>query len=147
GSLVERVANTGGRPLGLELWGERIVVADAHLGLLALDPATGSLESLVVEVEDVPMVFCNNAAVATNGDIWFSDSSTEYPIERWKADLVENTRSGRLLCRRAHGSVEIHLTGLDFANGVALAADESFVAVAETGARTVRRLWLTGERS
>jgi hypothetical protein len=43
--------------------------------------------------------------------------------------------------------VEKHLDGLAFANGVALAADESYVAVAETGARTVVRLWLTGERA
>ena len=36
------------------------------------------------------------------------------------------------------------MDGLAFANGVALAADESFVAVAETAARTVVRRWLTG---
>jgi sugar lactone lactonase YvrE len=36
------------------------------------------------------------------------------------------------------------LTGLAFANGVALASDESFVCVAETGARCVRRHHLTG---
>ena len=90
------------------------------------------------------MVFCNNAAVAANGDIWFSDSSTVHPIERWKADLVENTETGRLLRRRADGTVEVHVDGLAFANGVALAADESYVCVAETGRRTVVRLWLTG---
>ena len=39
------------------------------------------------------------------------------------------------------------LDGLAFANGVALAADESYVAVAETGARTVVRHWLTGPRA
>ena len=38
------------------------------------------------------------------------------------------------------------LDGLRFANGVALAADESYVAVAETGGRTVVRHWLTGPR-
>ena len=39
------------------------------------------------------------------------------------------------------------LDGLRFANGVALAADESYVAVAETGGRTVVRRWLTGPRA
>ena len=82
-----------------------------------------------------------------NGDIWFSDSSTVYPIEQWKADFVEHTETGRLLCRRADGTVEVHLDGLAFANGVALAADESFVCVAESVRRTVVRLWLTGERA
>lgn len=145
---VESVGWTGGRPLGLELYGEgRLLVADAHAGLLAMDTATGQIEHLVSEVEGRPMVFCNNAAVARDGDIWFSDSSTVHPIERWKADFVEHTETGRLLCRRADGRVEVHLEGLAFANGVALASDESFVCVAETGRRTVVRLWLTGERA
>jgi sugar lactone lactonase YvrE len=145
---VHWVANTGGRPLGLELLGDdRLLVADAHAGLLAMDLATGALEPLVTEVDGRRMIFCNNAAVAGNGDIWFSDSSRVYPIERWKADFVEDTRTGRLLCRRADGTVEVHLDGLRFANGVALAPDESFVCVAESVARTVVRLWLTGPRA
>ena len=145
---VTRVAGTGGRPLGLELYGEdRLLVADAHLGLLAVSTTTGAVERLVTEVEGRAMVFCNNAAVARDGNVWFSDSSTQHPVERWKADFVEDTRTGRLLCRRADGTVEVHLDGLAFANGVALAADESDVYVAETAARTVVRLGLTGERA
>lgn len=147
GSVV-RVGHTGGRPLGIELYGEdRLLIADAHVGLLSMSTVTGVVERLVTEVDGRPMVFCNNAAVASNGDIWFSDSSTVYSIDRWKADFVENTRTGRLLCRRVDGSVEVHLDGLAFANGVALAADESFVCVAETAARTVVRLWLTGDET
>jgi sugar lactone lactonase YvrE len=146
GGYVERVADTGGRPLGLELYGDRVLVADAHRGLLVVD-TDGGIEPLLDSVGGRRMVFCNNAAVAANGDIWFSDSSTVHPIERWRNDFVENTCTGRLLCRRADGNVEVHLDGLAFANGVALAADESWVAVAETGARTVVRLWLTGERA
>ena len=148
GSRVDVVGHTGGRPLGLELLPDgRLLVADAHLGLLAMDIATGAVERLVDMVNGRRMLFCNNSAVAANGDIWFSDSSTRYGIERWKDDIVQDTRTGRLLCRRADGSVEKHLDGLAFANGVALAADESFVAVAETAARTVVRLWLRGERA
>lgn len=147
GSVV-RVGNTGGRPLGLELYGEdRLLVADARQGLLAMSTATGVIERLVTEVEGRRMVFCNNAAVTAGGDIWFSDSSTVYPIERWKSDFVEHTETGRLLCRRADGTVEVHVDGLAFANGVALATDESFVCVAESGRRTVVRRWLTGERA
>jgi sugar lactone lactonase YvrE len=112
-----------------------------------METATGAVERLVDTVNGRRMVFCNNAAVAANGDIWFSDSSTRYGIDRWKDDFVQDTRTGRLLCRRADGSVEKHLDGLAFANGVALARDESFVAVAETAARTVVRLWLTGDRA
>jgi sugar lactone lactonase YvrE len=145
GSRFERVADTGGRPLGLELLPDgRVLVCDTRAGLLAVD-VKGEVETLLREVDGVPMKFCNNAAVAANGDIWFSDSSTVYGIEDWKADFVENPRTGRLLCRRADGTVEVHRDGLAFANGVALAPDESFVCVAESVGRTVVRLWLSGE--
>ena len=145
---AERVGRTVGRPLGLELLGDgRLLVCDAHQGLLALDPETGGLEVLVTSVSGERLRFCNNAAVARDGTIYFSDSSRFHPVERWKSDFLENTRSGRLLCRRPDGSVEVLLDGLAFANGVALAADESFVAVAETAARTVVRYWFDGPRA
>jgi sugar lactone lactonase YvrE len=145
GRTVDLVGRTGGRPLGLELLPDgRLLVCDAHAGLLALDPGTGAVETLVTEVGSRRMVFCNNAAVQSNGDVWFSDSSRSYGIDRWKADLVEDTRSGRLLLRHRDGTVEVVIDGLRFANGVALAADESFVAVAETAGRRVVRRWLTG---
>ncbi|HEX2893381.1 MAG TPA: SMP-30/gluconolactonase/LRE family protein, partial [Marmoricola sp.] len=148
GNRVDLVGRTGGRPLGLELLPDgRLLVADARQGLLAMETATGKVERLVDTVNGRRMVFCNNAAVASNGDIWFSDSSAHYGIDQWKDDFVQDTRTGRLLCRRADGTTEQHLDGLAFANGVALSADESFVAVAETGARTVVRLWLSGERA
>ncbi|HEY5420416.1 MAG TPA: PQQ-binding-like beta-propeller repeat protein, partial [Marmoricola sp.] len=39
GSRIDRVGQTGGRPLGLELLPDgRLLVADADRGLLALDP-------------------------------------------------------------------------------------------------------------
>lgn len=142
------VGETGGRPLGLEILDdERLLVADAHHGLLAMEVASGEVETLVSEIGNVPMAFCNNAAVAADGGIWFSDSSTRYGIEHWKNDFVQHTRTGRLLHRSPSGAVEVVLDGLAFANGVALAADESFVVVAETGARTLVRHWLTGPRA
>ncbi|NYG55707.1 SMP-30/gluconolactonase/LRE family protein [Nocardioides perillae] len=148
GRTSTRVAETGGRPLGIEeLPDGRLLVCDAHRGLLAVDPDGGAVEVLVAEVDGRAMRFCNNAAVASDGGVWFSDSSREHSIEDWKADLVQLGRTGRLLHRAADGTVTTHLDGLAFANGVALAADESWVVVAETSARTLVRLWLTGERA
>ena len=148
GAHLERVGFTGGRPLGLELLPDgRLLVCDAHRGLLAMDPAAGSVEELTQLVHGRRMVFCNNAAVAVDGTVFFTDSSRIYSIDRWKADVVENTSSGRLLRRDPDGSVSVVIDGLRFANGVALAADESYVAVAETAGRTVVRRWLTGDRA
>jgi sugar lactone lactonase YvrE len=65
------VTATGGRPLGLEnLPDGRILVCDAHRGLLALDPATGELETLLTEVDGDRLLFTNNAALAPAGSPW-----------------------------------------------------------------------------
>jgi hypothetical protein len=85
--------------------------------------------------------------VASDGTVWFSDSSTRFGVERWKDDFVQNTRTGRLLRLTTDGTVEVVLDGLAFANGVALSSAEDFVCVAESGARTVVRRWLTGNRA
>lgn len=147
GSRLRRVGDTGGRPLGLEFLGDgRILVCDARRGLLALHE-DGSLEELVRSVDGVPMRFCNNAAVGADGTIWFSDSSQHYGIDQWKDDLVQDTRTGRLLRRDPDGTVSVVLDALAFANGVALSAGEDFVAVAETAARSVVRHWLAGPRA
>ena len=144
---VRTVGNTGGRPLGLEWLSDgRILVCDAHEGLLALDRESGEVETLVREVAGKPMRFCNNAAVHSDGRVFFSDSSRHYSVEQWKRDMVEDTHSGRLLQRDRDGTVTVLVDGLRFANGVALSVDESYVAVAETTGRTVLRRWLTGPR-
>ncbi|HTW14708.1 MAG TPA: SMP-30/gluconolactonase/LRE family protein [Nocardioides sp.] len=148
GSHIDRVAHTGGRPLGLELDpAGRLLVCDAHRGLLRVDTASGAVEAVTDSVRGTRMVFCNNAAVAADGTVWFSDSSTKFGIERWKDDFVQNTRTGRLLRLVPGGEPEVVIDELAFANGVALSRDEDFVCVAETGARTVVRRWLTGDRA
>lgn len=148
GARVDLVGQTGGRPLGIEFAADgRLLVCDARRGLLWVDPATGGVELITAEVEGRAMVFCNNAAIAEDGTIWWSDSSTRFGIERWKDDFVQNTRTGRLLRRDPDGTVSVVLDGLAFANGVALSAEGDFVAVAETGARTVVRHWVSGPRA
>jgi len=145
GGLVEQVADTGGRPLGIEFLPDgRLLVCDARRGVLTVDPATGTLDVVLDAVDGRPMRFCNNAAVAADGTVYLSDSSLVHPIEEWKAEIVEVTRTGRLLRCAPDGAVEVLVEGLAFANGVALAADESFVVVAETAARTLVRYWLAG---
>jgi sugar lactone lactonase YvrE len=148
GAKVDRVAETAGRPLGLEIdLDGRLLVCDAHRGLLRVDTRSGGVELVADSVDGVRMIFCNNAAIASDGTVWFSDSSTTYGIESWKSDIVQDSRTGRLLRMDVDGTITAVLDGLAFANGVALAKDESYVAVAETGARTVVRHWLTGPKA
>jgi sugar lactone lactonase YvrE len=148
GDRVDTLADTGGRPLGLELMPDGMVlVCDAHRGLLRLDPVSGRVEVLADRAGGSALRFCNNAAVAADGTVYFTDSSRRFGIQHWKADLLEHSGTGRLLRRSPEGQVEVLVEGLQFANGVALAADGSFVVVAETGAYRLRRLWLTGPRT
>jgi sugar lactone lactonase YvrE len=145
---VRVVADTGGRPLGVELDpGGDLVVCDAYRGLLRIDPKRGTVTVLADRVGDEPMLLCDNAAVASDGSVYFSDSSRRFTLEHWRADLMEHSGTGRLLRWSPSGQVEVLASDLQFANGVALAADESFVAVAETGAYRVSRLWLSGPRA
>lgn len=145
------VADTGGRPLGIEVDGDgELVVCDAERGLLRVHPDSGRVETLLAAgtpVGGAPLRLCNNAALATDGTVYFTDSSQRFALEHWKADLIEHSGTGRLLCRRPDGRTEVVLTGLHFANGVALSPDESYVVVAETGAYRLTRRWLTGTRA
>jgi sugar lactone lactonase YvrE len=145
GRKVDRVAHTGGRPLGIEFAPDgRLLVCDTTRGLLWVDPGTGHVDVITGDVAGLAMKFCNNGAIASDGTLWWSDSSTRFGIEEWKHDFVLNTRTGRLLRRTPDGVVSTVLDGLAFANGVALSAAEDFVCVAETAARTVVRHWISG---
>jgi sugar lactone lactonase YvrE len=145
---VETVARTPGRPLGLELLGtDELLVCASDVGLLAVSLADGSVRTLTDRVEGRRLGACNNAAVADDGTVYFTDSSTRFPVPRWRDDLVQRSRSGRLFRRDPSGAVSELLGGLEFANGVALAADGSYVAVAETATCRLRRVWLTGPRA
>ena len=139
GRAVEVLADTGGRPLGVEwLPDGALLVCDANLGLLRV--LDGAVEVLASEVDGVPMRFCNNAAVASDGTVYFTDSSRRFRIDHWKADLLEHSATGRLLRRGLGAEVTVLLDGLSFANGVALAPDGSSVVVAESGAYRLTRV-------
>ncbi|MFI5592625.1 SMP-30/gluconolactonase/LRE family protein [Amycolatopsis sp. NPDC051758] len=147
GGRIDVVADTGGRPLGLELYGDNeLLICDARAGLLVVPLSGGEVSTLATSALGLDFVFCNNAAVALDGTIYFTDSSRRFGIDNWRDDLIEQTAGGRLLRRNPDGSIDLLLDGLQFANGVALAPDESFVAVAETGACQVSRVWLRGSR-
>ncbi|MFE0024658.1 SMP-30/gluconolactonase/LRE family protein [Amycolatopsis sp. NPDC059021] len=148
GRRIDVLADTGGRPLGIEFFGEdELLICDAHAGLLTVPLGGGDVTTLATSAVGLDFVFCNNAAVAADGTVYFTDSSRRFGIERWRDDLIEQTGGGRLLRRTPDGKIDQLADGFQFANGVALPPDESFVAVAETGAFRVSRVWLHGSRA
>lgn len=145
---VRTVADTGGRPLGLEwLPDGRLLVCDALRGLLAVDLGTGRSEVLVHEVNGSPMRFCNNAAVAPDGTVYFTDSSQRFGLEHYRADLLEHSSTGQLLRRAPTGEIDVLLDGLQFANGVALDPSGDWLAVAESAGYRLLQVWLRGDRA
>jgi sugar lactone lactonase YvrE len=144
---VKTLADTQGRPLGIEIDPDGdLVVCDARRGLLHVSASTGLVRVLADRVDGVPMLFCNNAAVAGDGTVYFSDSSTRLGVDHYRGELMAHSGTGRLLRRTPDGAIDVLLDGLQFANGVALAPDESSVLVAETAGYSVVRLHLSGSQ-
>lgn len=148
GRHIETIADTHGRPLGIEVDADGcLVVCDARRGLLRVDPATATVHRLVERVGTTPMLFCNNAALAADGTVYFTDSSERLGIDHYQAELLSHSGTGRLFRRAPDGAVDLVADGLQFANGVALGPDESWLVVAETSGYCLDRIWLTGPRA
>jgi sugar lactone lactonase YvrE len=149
--LNEAVADfavTGGRPLGLRFDPQgRLIVCDAVKGLLAID-REGRVTTLATEADGRPFRFTNNLDVARDGTIYFTDASDTFGTDEYLFDLLEARPHGRLLRHDpATGRTSLLLDGLHFANGVALSADEDFVAVAECYRYRIVLYWLKGPRA
>ena len=143
---AELFADTHGRPLGLEIDPRdgTLIVCDAYRGLLRADQA-GHV-TVLADTHDGRRLKCtNNAAVAADGTVYFSDSSSRFRIEHYKQDLLEHRPNGRVFrYHPADGELDLIADGLYFPNGVALAPDESFLLVAQTGGYDILRIPLTG---
>ena len=149
GGPVGVFADTGGRPLGVTFdpGGERLYVSDALLGLLSVD-LDGRVKVLVDHAQGEPVTFADNLDVARDGTIWFSAPTRDHSLAEVELDVWDSRPSGRLLrYDPATGQARVVLDNLFYANGVALAADESFVLVAEFLAFRIVRYWLAGSRA
>ena len=142
-------ADTGGRPLGVtfDAAGDTLYVADALLGLLSVDGG-GRVTVLVNEAEGEPATFADNLDVDGAGTVWFSAPTREHTLAQVALDVWDSRPSGRLLHYDPRTkATRVVLDNLFYANGVAVAQDDSFVLVAEFLAFRITRYWLTGPRA
>ncbi|MGI9643561.1 MAG: SMP-30/gluconolactonase/LRE family protein [Acidimicrobiia bacterium] len=139
-------ADVGGRPLGIEKYGDDLVVSNADVGL-QLVSKQGTVKTLVDTINGERMMLANNATVAADGTIYFTDSSRRWHLENYVNDLVEGQPTGRVFARSPDGSVSQLADGLQFANGVALDGTEESIFIAETGRYRVYRHWIKGDRT
>lgn len=87
-----------GRPLGLAIDKNGVLyAADSYYGIFKVDLKTGKKERLVAvdeQIDGVNVTLPNSVAVASNGDVFWSDSSTEFDLQDGIFDLLADG-SGR----------------------------------------------------
>lgn len=147
GKEPEVFVNTRGRPLGLHFDADgNLVVADAYRGLLSISP-DGWITPLSTEQNDVAFRLTDDVDVAADGTIYFSDASSKFSIAEDILDVLEHGPNGRLLAYDPTSkTTRLLLDKLNFANGVAVSPDQSFVLVCEMTKYRVRRYWLSGAK-
>jgi sugar lactone lactonase YvrE len=144
GAAAQPFAHTGGRPLGLCFAPDgRLMVADARRGLLAIGRG-GEVAVLSAGEGGRPFALTDDLDVAADGTVYFTDATDHLAVGRSIEAIVEHRGDGRLLAWR-DGTTRLVRANLDFANGVALAADGGFVLVVETASYRVTRCWLAGD--
>uniref|UniRef100_A0A1Y1MAF0 Strictosidine synthase conserved region domain-containing protein n=1 Tax=Photinus pyralis TaxID=7054 RepID=A0A1Y1MAF0_PHOPY len=139
-----------GRPLGFQFDKHGgLYVADAYYGIYKVDMKTGKqlqLISMDQEINGKKPKMPNSVAIASNGDIYWTDSSTEFFLYDGVYDMLADG-SGRLI--HYDGKTKqntVLIDKLHFANGIRLAVDESFVITTETARCRVYRYHLKGPK-
>ncbi len=147
-------ANPGGRPLGIETDRDgTLVIANAIVGLQRID-RSGNVTDLLTEIDGQPARDVNNLAIGQDGKIYFSVSSSKFSAADYEGtyeasllDIMEHGGNGRVYSfDPATGDVQVLVEGLNYANGVAISEDGSFLLISETGHYRVNKYWLSGDR-
>ena len=148
GSSPELLVNTGGRPLGLEFdRAGRLIVCDSYKGLLSVS-MSGELEVLATEHGGRRFGFADDLDIGSDGTIYFTDASWKFGQKQYIDDFIEHQPNGRLLAYDPTSkTTRLLIDNMFFANGVAVAPDDSFLLVAETGKYRVLRYGLRGAKN
>lgn len=147
GSVSRELTNTGGRPLGVAMGpNNSLFIADAHKGLLQFDQ---TLKVLVTTAAGLPFGFTDDVDYR-QGDtgVYFTDASWKFGYGNHIADALEHGGNGRLLrYDLATQQTQVLMSGLQFANGVAVGPNSDYVLVNITAEYRVLRYWLKGEKA
>ncbi|KAK2580212.1 hypothetical protein KPH14_012472 [Odynerus spinipes] len=139
-----------GRPLGLKFdKNGNLYVVDSYYGIFKVDPSgkykkiIDTSKPIAGKVPQIP----NSLDIADNGDIFWTDSSTDFALYDGLYTSLADP-SGRLLRYNAATKTnEVLVENLAFANGVLLSKDESFVIVLETFASRIIKYNLKGAKA
>ena len=146
-------AETNGRPLGIDFDPQgNLIVADAYNGLLSISPQA-EVSVLTISADGIEFGFTDDVDVADNGLIYFSDASSKFKpkdyqdvLKASEFDVLEHGGHGRLLrYDPSTQKTETLIAGLNFANGVTLAHNQSYVLVNDMGNYQVLKYWISGD--
>jgi len=143
-----------GRPLGLafDTKGNNLIVMDSSVGIFELNIDTNKLKIVVLAGESFgsprrEAKFLNSVAVASNGDLYYTDSSADFQMHQTAMAFLANP-SGRLVyLKRGTKQPKVLLDNLWFANGIALSPDEDFLVVSDLNRNKLMRYWLKTEKA
>jgi len=166
-SKHELFATTGGSPLGgvVSEAGD-LIFADAAKGLMMVEHGPKRVVRFLTDRVSLSspldpgttVAFPDGVTVTRDGTVYFSDAASlppqRYPSKGDRFEVVEAVTdavlmgpTGRLLrYSPLLGETTVLMTGLWFANGVALSYDETFVLVAGSIENRVHRYWLQGPK-
>jgi len=130
-----------GRPLGMVFdQQDNLYVADAYKGIFKITK-DGTKTLLVNSYNGVPFKFANSVAISGNQQsLYFTDSSLNYTRAQFVSAVIANQPDGRLFHYNLRtNTVELLVSDLRFANGIALSEDEDFLVINECSARQLRK--------
>lgn len=120
-------------------------------GLHIANLRTGEARSVSMGSPTRPFGFVNDVAVAPDGLVYFTDSTTGWRILDYGStpfrsfELLENRPHGFVYAYDpATGATRVVLERLHYPNGIALSSDETALLIVETTRFSVRRYQLTG---
>lgn len=130
------------RPLGMDFGPDgTLYFVDAYRGLMAYDPGTsGEPRLLSEEAAGQPYGFTNDLAVAPDGAIYFTDSSSQYSVDSFEKIMLAHEGTGRLLRYDPKTEQTVVLeAGLQFPNGLTFTANHEALLMVETAEYRVRK--------
>ena len=143
----KRMGPQGGAPNGINMDADgRVIISnfgiyDQEPGPLErFDPVSGTHETLVAEIDGKTLSSCNYPIVAKDGTIWCTHSTW---APTWP-EALDGRTDGFVFAYLPDGTVKVAATGLKFANGCCLDADETHLYVNQTSGANVLRFEITG---
>lgn len=142
-----------GRPVGLEFDvgnGNNLIAADASFGIWQVNLDSGATKLLVSPWSEYgaenrrKAKFFNSLAVHSSGDVYFTDSSSDFGLDDALYAFLTNPCGRVFHYSRAKNETTVLLDKISFANGIILSPNEDFLVVAETGRGRLIKYYLTG---